>query len=101
MTQLLKITALSAILAVGIVAASAVQAEQNQPSPMGNGMQQRGMMGGEMGRMMGQDHQGGTDTNDTMMDTPQMNQMMSHCNQMREGRMPAPNSQFPKPEHKG
>jgi len=51
--------------------------------------------------MMGQDHQGGTDTDDTMMDTRQMNQMMSRCNQMREGRMPAPNSQFPKPEHKG
>lgn len=100
MTQLLKITALSAMLAVGIVAASALQAEQNQPSPMGNGMQQRGMMGGEMGRMMGQDHQGGAHNNGDMMDMRQMNQMMSDCSQMMEGRTQPPNSQFPKPEHK-
>ena len=100
MTQLLKITALSGILAVGIVAASAVQAEQNQPSPMGNGMQQRGVMGGEMGRMMGRDDQHGTDDGGGMMDMRQMNEMMSHCNQMMEGRMQAPNSQFPKPERK-
>ena len=101
MTQLLKITALGAMLAVGSVTAMAVQAEENQPSPMGDGMQQRGMMGGEMGRMMGRDDQHGTDDSGGMMDMRQMNEMMSHCNQMREGRMPAPNSQFPKPEHKG
>ncbi len=101
MTQFLKITALAAMLAVGSITATAVQAEENQPSPMGDGMHQHGMMGGEMGRMTGQDKQHGTDDGDGMTDMRQMNEMMSRCSQMMEGRMQAPNSQFPKPEHKG
>jgi hypothetical protein len=101
MTQLLKITALAAMLAVGSVTAMAVQAEENQPSPMSDGMNQRGMMGGEMGRMMGQDNQHGTDDPGGMADMKQMNEMMSHCHQMMDSRMQAPNSQTPEPEHKG
>ena len=99
MTQFLKITALGAMLAVGSITATAVQAEDNQPAPMGDGMHQHGMMGGEMGRMMGRDDQHGAD--DSMMNMRQMNEMMSNCHQMMEGHMQAPNSQFPKPEHKG
>jgi hypothetical protein len=101
MTQLLKITALGAILAIGSITAPAVQAEENQPSPMGDGMQQHGMMGGEMGRMMGQDKQHGTEDRGGMADMKQMDEMMSHCDQMMDSRMHAPNSQTPKPEHKG
>jgi hypothetical protein len=86
MARLLRTLSLGATVAIGIVFASAVYAQQGQvPSPqmpsMTPGMQHGGMM-----KM-----------------TPQMSQMMDSCIQMMKSHMQQPTgpSSKPDPEHKG
>jgi hypothetical protein len=94
MSNLFRIIAASALLAIGLTSASVVYAEQN-PSAGGseNGAQHQGMMGAQEGMgtrdMMGK---GGM-----MGHMEQMGQMMESCNNMMQSRNQAPNSQFNNP----
>ena len=86
MTRLLRTLSLGATVAIGIVFASAVYAQQGQvPSPQIPPMTP-GMQHGDMMKMM-----------------PQMSQMMDGCIQMMKSHMqqPAGPSPKPNPEHKG
>lgn len=83
MTRLLRTLSLGPTVAIGIVFASAVYAQQGQvPSPS----MTPGMQHGDMMKMM-----------------PQMSQMMDGCIQMMKSHMqqPAGPSLKPDPEHKG
>jgi len=86
MTRLLTTLSLGATVAIGIVFASAVYAQQGQvPSPQIPSMTP-GMQHGDM-----------------MKTVPQMSRMMEGCTQMMKSHMqqPAGPSPKPDPEHKG
>jgi len=84
MARLLRTLSLGATVAIGIVFASTVYAQQ-APSPQMPSMTP-GMQHGDMMKM-----------------TPQMSQMMDGCIQMMKSHMqqPAGRSPKPDPEHKG
>jgi hypothetical protein len=97
MSNLFRIIAASALLAIGLTSASVVYAEQNPSAGRSeNGAQHQGMMGAQegvtgKGDMMGK---GGM-----MGHMEQMGQMMESCNNMMQSRNQAPNSQFNNPSH--